>query len=66
MSNEVKALMFPPAASIVRAISPTSRRSVPLKSMCSKTCAIPASASLSSALPTRTQMLRATTGAAWS
>src|SRR5215831_8127110 len=58
--------MFPPAPSTVAAISPTPRFSVPLKSMCSWTCAIPHWSGRSSALPVRTQTFSATTGAEWS
>ena len=46
--------------------SSTPRWVVPLKSLCSWTCAMPHCSSRSSALPTRTQTFSATTGAEWS
>jgi len=61
-----RSLTVPPAPSMSAAISPCGNRSVPLNSMCSKTCAIPATAGSSSALPNRTQVCKATTGALWS
>src|SRR5512145_793818 len=57
--------MRPPAPSISPATSPTPRRSVPLKSMCSWKCARPASSARSSAEPAPTQIWSSVTGAAW-
>src|SRR5215471_3261924 len=56
--------MRPPAPSISPATSPTPRRAVPLKSMCSWKCASPASCARSSAEPARTQTWSSVTGAA--
>ena len=55
--------MRPPAPSISPATSPSPRRSVPLKSMCSWKWATPCSPARSSAEPTRAQIWSSTTGA---
>src|SRR5262245_63548985 len=56
--------MRPPAPSTSPATSPTPRRAVPLKSMCSWKWASPASCPRSSAEPARTQTWSSATGAA--
>src|SRR3990172_2698606 len=56
--------MRPPAPSTSPAISPTPRRAVPLKSMCSWKWARPASPGRSSAEPARTMIWISATGAA--
>src|SRR5262245_21047646 len=56
--------MRPPAPSTSPAISPTPRRAVPLKSMCSWKWARPASPGRSSAEPARTAIWSSATGAA--
>ena len=54
--------MRPPAPSTSPATSPTPRRAVPLKSMCSWKCARPSSPGRSSAEPTRAQIWSSATG----
>src|SRR6476620_8358805 len=59
----VPSLRQPPTAFVCFAISPTPRVGVPLKYMCSSTCAMPTMSSVSSKYPAETNVTIATTGA---